>query len=57
MANRISCLKNSSLLNEELIEQLPLDNFEIENGLIGLERDIFLVLLKFLNEQNIRNVI
>jgi hypothetical protein len=32
------------------------DDFEVENGLLGLERDVYLSIIKFLNSSKVRKV-
>jgi hypothetical protein len=40
----------------ELKEIIVFENFEVENGLLGLERDIYLSIVKFLDSSNLRKV-
>jgi hypothetical protein len=32
------------------------EDFEVENGALGLDRDIYLSIVKFLNSSTVRNV-
>jgi hypothetical protein len=42
--------------NCRLKEIIVVKNFEVENGVLGLERDIYLSIVKFLNSSVVRKV-
>jgi hypothetical protein len=42
--------------NCEFEENVISKNFEIENGVLGLERDIYLSIVQFLDSSNLRKV-
>jgi hypothetical protein len=37
-------------------ETTVVDKFEVENGILGLNRDIYLSIVKFLNSSTVRKV-
>jgi hypothetical protein len=42
--------------SNEFKEIVVSKNFSIENGVLGLERDVYLSLVKFLDSSNLRKV-
>jgi hypothetical protein len=42
--------------NCEFKEITVIEDFEIENGVLGLHRDIYLSIVKFLDSQTVRKV-
>jgi hypothetical protein len=47
---------STSILEVENIISLKIEDFEIENGLLGLHRDIYLSIVKFLSLSIVRKV-
>jgi hypothetical protein len=46
-----------SMNNCEFKEIVVLDNFEVDNGVLGLERDVYLSIIKFLDSSILRKVL
>jgi hypothetical protein len=42
--------------SSEFKEIVVFRDFELENGVLGLERDVYLSIVKFLNSSNLRKV-
>jgi hypothetical protein len=40
----------------EFKEIIVVEGFEIENGILGLDRDLYLSIIKFLNSSTVRKV-
>jgi hypothetical protein len=47
---------HSNINSCEFKKIVVLKNFEIENGVLGLERDVYLSIVKFLDSSNLRKV-
>jgi hypothetical protein len=43
-------------ITNKIIENIIIEDFEIKNGVLGLDRDIYLSIVKFLDSSTVRKV-
>jgi hypothetical protein len=43
-------------MNSNQFKEIVVEDFEVKNGILGLDRDIYLSVVKFLNSSTVRKV-
>jgi hypothetical protein len=54
--SKSNSIKKKSISSCQFKEIIVAENFEVENGVVGLDRDIYLSIVKFLNSSAVRKV-